>query len=228
MSTRPSATRASRSARRRRQRGFTLIEVMMALTILTIGILGIISMQKSAVVTNNDAQQFTVATQIARTWIDRLNRDATKWNHPSVQQTASDLAADTVWLSAVDVPSLNYPKWFRPAAVNWASGLNESPAFDRNGNDIAYTNGASLLNDTVYCTHVRLRWIYPAQLIRAEVRVFWRKKSVSAGYGPAIGWTSSMCPAGSASTAASDTLGQDSTDFRWVYAVTSVARQGPQ
>jgi type IV pilus assembly protein PilV len=223
-----SLRRAQRRVDRRRQRGFTLIEVMMALTILTIGILGIISMQKSAVVTNNDAQQFTVATQIARTWIDRLNRDATRWNHPSVQQTASDLASDTIWLNAVDVASLNYPKWFQPAAMNWVSGLAESPAFDRNGNDIASTNGTALLNDTVYCTHVRLRWVYPAELIRAEVRVFWRKKSVSASYGTVVGWTGSMCPATTTSTAVSAALGQDSTDFRWVYAVTSIARQGPQ
>lgn len=217
-----------RKAQRRRQRGFTLIEVMMALTILTIGILGIISMQKSAVVTNNDAQQFTVATHIARTWIDRLARDSTKWNHPSVQQSSSDLSSDTRWLGAVESGTLNFPKWFIPAGVTWPTGLSESPAFDRNGNDIAATNAAALLNDTVYCTHVRLRWVYPDQLIRAEVRVLWRKRSVSADYGTVIGWTNSLCPVTSASSVVGPALGADSTDFRWVYAVTSIARQGPK
>jgi prepilin-type N-terminal cleavage/methylation domain-containing protein len=219
-----------RTAPRRRQRGFTLIEVMMALTILTIGILGIISMQKSAVVTNNDAQQFTVATQLARTWLDRLNRDATKWNHPSVQQSTSDLADDTLWLKAVDDGALNYPKWFIPAGVNWlTTGLSESPAFDRSGNDVPYTDSAALIANTVYCTNVRLRWIYPSQLIRAEVRVYWRKRNVSAGYGTVIGnFAGQMCPAASSSSAVSAALGQDSTDFRWVYAVTSIARQGPK
>ncbi len=225
----PSSLLSKRAPKRPRgARGFTLIEVMMALTILTIGILGIISMQKSAVVTNNDAQQFTVATQLARTWLDRLNRDSTVWNHPSVQQAASDIA-DTLWLKAVNDGSLNYPKWFVPAAVDW-TGFSESPAFDRNGADIAASASAALLNDTVYCTHVRLRWIYPDQLIRAEVRVFWRKKSLGAGstYGTNVGFTSNMCPATGTSSVANAVMGQDTANFRWVYAVTSIARQGPK
>src|SRR5262249_55736592 len=57
--------------------------------------------------------------------------------------------------------------------------LNISPAFDALGNDVLPT-AANFAQDSVFCTHVRLTWLYgpppnvkPPYLIRAEVRVFW-------------------------------------------------------
>ncbi len=222
-------TMAPSSAHRRaRRRGFTLIEVMMALTILTIGILGVVSMQKAAVVTDNDAQQFTIATQLARTWLDRLTRDATTWNHPSSISSTSNINT-TVWLQLVNAAASSFPNWYLPTSNDiLPPTLVESPAFDRNGVDISTQSKAALVSGAVYCTHLRLRYIYTDQLIRAEVRVLWRKRSLGnpTTYATEVGFNNSFCdPA--AVQANVNAIGQDQANFHFVYAATTIARQGP-
>jgi type IV pilus assembly protein PilV len=159
-----------------KQRGYTVIEVMIALTLLAVGTSGIIAMQKVTAIANRDAKSLVVATQVARTWIERLRADATQWNHPSPTSPESDLA-DTRWLKTVN------GVWFRPN-----DDLAGSPAADALGNDVRDTD----LANAVFCTNVRLTWPYgpppgapPPYLIRAEVRVYWMRDggggSVEAG-----------------------------------------------
>jgi prepilin-type N-terminal cleavage/methylation domain-containing protein len=150
--------------RARASRGYTVVEVMIALALLTVGTSGIIAMQKVTAIANRDAKTLVIATQVARTWIERLRADATQWNHPSFANPESDLA-DTRWLKTVN------GVWFRPA-----DDLAGSPAADALGNDVRDTDLAS----AVFCTNVRLNWLYgpppgspPPYLIRAEVRVYW-------------------------------------------------------
>jgi type IV pilus assembly protein PilV len=147
-----------------RSRGYTVIEVMIALTLLAIGTMGIIAMQKVTAIANRDAKNLVVANQVARTWLERLRTDAVQWNHPSVDRATSDLG-DTKWLSQVD------GQWFRPA--DDAMG---SPTADALGNDVRDAD----LSPGVFCTNVRLAWLYgpppgtpPPYLIRAEVRTYW-------------------------------------------------------
>ena len=62
-------------------RGYTIVELMMAITVLAIGVSGIIAMQKITVASNLHAKKLAIATQIARAWQDRLAVDASLWNH---------------------------------------------------------------------------------------------------------------------------------------------------
>jgi type IV pilus assembly protein PilV len=144
------------------RRGYTVIEVMIALTILAIGTSGIIAMQKVTAVANRDAKNLVVANQVARTWIERLRADGARWNHPSPVNPDSDLA-DTRWLNRVD------GQWFRPTDDPLGS-----PTADALGNDVVDAQ----VTRGVFCTNVRLTWLYgpppgtpPPYLIRAEVRV---------------------------------------------------------
>jgi prepilin-type N-terminal cleavage/methylation domain-containing protein len=157
-------------------RGYTVIEVMIALTLLAIGTSGVIAMQKVTAIANRDAKSLVMATQIARTWIERLRVDATQWNHPSAVNPNDDLA-DTRWLKTIN------GVWFRPT-----DDLAGSPAADALGNDVRDTD----LANAAFCTNVRLTWMYgpapttpPPYLIRAEVRVYWLRDggggSVEAG-----------------------------------------------
>jgi type IV pilus assembly protein PilV len=165
-------------ARGRGRRGYTVIEVMIALTLLAVGTSGVIAMQKVTAIANRDARCLVVATQIARSWIERLRADATQWNHPSAIDQNSDLD-DTRWLKSVS------GVWFRPA-----DDLAGSPAADALGNDVRDTD----LANAAFCTNIRLAWLYgpppastspPPYLIRAEVRVYWLRDggggSVEAG-----------------------------------------------
>jgi type IV pilus assembly protein PilV len=149
-------------------RGYTMIEVMIALTLLAVGTSGIIAMQKVTTIANRDAKTLVIANQVARTWVERLRADATQWNHPSPSSDASDLS-DTRWLKTIN------GTWFRP--TDDAAG---SPTADALGNDVRDTD----LANGIFCTNLRLTWLYgppssnvpPPYLIRAEVRVYWLRQ----------------------------------------------------
>lgn len=147
-------------------RGYTVIEVMIALTLLAIGTTGIIAMQKVTTVANRDAKNLVIANQLARGWLERLRADAVQWNHPSPIKSTSDLG-ETKWLNNVD------GNWFRPTDDPLGS-----PTADALGNDVRDAD----LSPGVFCSNVRLTWLYgpavtapPPYLIRAEVRVYWAR-----------------------------------------------------
>lgn len=151
------------------QRGYTIIELMMALTVLAIGVSGIIAMQKITVTTNQHAKNLALATHIAQAWQEQLALDAASWNHPSPQNGASDLP-QTRWLNNVGLGT-----WFRPshdATVMFGAG------FDALGNVVTDAD----FEQAAFCTHIRLTWLYPQTngngLIRSEVRVFWPRSSM--------------------------------------------------
>lgn len=64
-----------------RQAGYTLVEVMMSLTVLAIGAAGIFSLQTVAIGGNADSANLTAATNLARLWMDQLKTDAVSWNN---------------------------------------------------------------------------------------------------------------------------------------------------
>jgi type IV pilus assembly protein PilV len=154
-------------------RGYTFVELLMALLIFSIGVTGVIAMQKITVTSNQHAKDLAIATQLAQAWIDQLHADAIAWNHPSASQAANDLA-ETAWLSNVAVNNNN---WMLPAYVATRSF---GPGFDVQGNPLDPSDAAS--PSVKFCTHLRLSWLYQPLatstitgngLIRAEVRVFW-------------------------------------------------------
>ena len=155
------------------RRGYTVIEVMIAIALLGIASSGIIALQKVTAIGNLRAKSLSTADQIARTWIERLHGDATAWNYPS--PSAPGVVSNinqTVWLANANT---NANAWFRPA-----ENPRGTAAFDVLGNDIPDANAAN----AAYCANVRLAWLYPNTLIRADVRVFWLREG---GAGPVGG-----------------------------------------
>jgi prepilin-type N-terminal cleavage/methylation domain-containing protein len=152
---------------RQRARGFTAVELLMAISIFAIGVSGIIAMQKVMVNANSHAKNLNIATHIAQATLDQLATDAVAWNHPSPSKPVSDLGTDTDWLKEINGTE---GVWFRP---NFIVNRGFGAGFDALGNPVTDANAA----DAVFCTHVRLQWLYPEVngngLIRAEVRVFW-------------------------------------------------------
>jgi prepilin-type N-terminal cleavage/methylation domain-containing protein len=156
------------------RRGYTIVELMMAIAVMAIGVTGIIAMQKVTLTANQHAKHLSVATQVASAWLDMLAADALQWNRPNRSGGASDLA-QTSWLNNVN------GAWFRPAHV---PGMEFGPGFDGLGNPVAVADMAN----AVYCTHLRLTWLVPEVstvtgngLIRAEVRVFWLREGGPGG-----------------------------------------------
>jgi len=157
--------------KRPRQRGYTAVELMMAIGIFGIGVTGIIAMQKMTVVSNQHAKNLSIATHIAESWLDMLATDAVMWNHPSPQNAIPDIG-QTTWLQSVKLNANTANDWILPT---YSTVLAFGPAFDALGNPV---DPAAAPNSVAFCSHLRLSWLYQPTvsgngLIRAEVRVFW-------------------------------------------------------
>ncbi len=192
-----------------RRRGFTIVELMMALTILAIGVSGIVAMQKVTLASNQHAKDLALATHIAQAWVEQLNADAAAWNHPSQSNTARDIG-ETNWLGVADT---NENVWFRPSYV---AALDFGPSFDALGNVVTDADVANAR----FCTNIRLSWLYPDTagngLIRAEVRVFWLREGAGGGIN-----NNSVCDPKNNAT----TIGQAFDKYHFVYEATAIKQE---
>jgi prepilin-type N-terminal cleavage/methylation domain-containing protein len=148
-------------AHKKRARGYTAVEVLMAMAVLAVGGAGVIAMQRAAVQGNDDARKMDMANTIGREWLERLRRDAMLWTLPNAADRSTNNMANAKFLDGHVTG-----EWFFPSD-HQALGL--SPGFDILGRDLA----ANDLKDAQFCVNVRLSWLVTSQLIRAEVRVFW-------------------------------------------------------
>jgi len=142
--------------RRWRARGYTLVELMMALALFAIAVVGIIAMQKITITSNAHAKNMAMAQRIAQAWAGQLEMDATAWRS----------AFGAGWLNDANV-------WQRPPHI---PARSFGGAFDALGNPLADADVAQAR----FCTHVRMAWLYPSTMdvggngmLRAEIRVFW-------------------------------------------------------
>lgn len=159
---------------RRALRGYTLVEVMVAIAVMAIGVTGILSMQNASLLANRRAQEVTMATSLAGRWQEILRTDSLGWNRPTQRNTVADLGSDTRHLCALvgcGGGAGRADQWFVPV-VNLP---NESAAYDHWGREVAL--GA---REAKYCVNLRLTWLRQPSLnpidqglIRAEVRVWW-------------------------------------------------------
>jgi type II secretory pathway pseudopilin PulG len=143
--------------------GYTVIEVIMAMSVLAIGATGIIAMQKATLVGNVNARDLAVANGIAATWMERLRQDSLQWVVNANDGT--NTIAGTTWLNVVgqDFPAVvgDEGKWILPMV---SGGMQ--PQFDVTGND------TTVAGEVGFCTHIRLTQLLD-KTIRADVRVFW-------------------------------------------------------
>ena len=143
----------------------------MAMTVMAIGGAAVMTMQKTSVVGNVDARKADVANSIARTWVERLQRDSMQWTLPGPEGGNSNLANALILANVNAAPG----RWFLPLQETGQTGGPDtmSPAFDILGRDLPQTSFAS----ADFCVNVRLTWLpqppSPLDLIRADVRVIW-------------------------------------------------------
>ena len=185
-------------------RGYTVVELMMSLSVLAIGVSGIIAMQKVTVASNQHAKNLAIATAIAEAWADALAADSSSWN------SDTDLGS-TTWLSAV--PDAN-PAWTRPAHSNT---LSFGPGFSALGDPVTDMTLAR------FCTNVRLTWVRRTDqvpgsgLIRAEVRVFWKRDNA---------FTQNAIPANVCAVSNTPSTVEENADgYHFVFLTTAVSQQ---
>ncbi|HVY27710.1 MAG TPA: prepilin-type N-terminal cleavage/methylation domain-containing protein [Polyangiaceae bacterium] len=185
-------------AQGRRQRGYTLVEIMMALAIFMVAMLGMFTMQKAAVSANMHARSAGLAQHLARSWASQLEMDATQWR--------ATQAGD--WVNGVGQGS-----WLRPAYV---VSRNFGARFDALGNPLKDTPEDQAL--TRFCTNVRLTplpldtmGLAGNGVLRAEIRVYWLRDGASP--------TLPFCTEDAAQAAL---LGLRSDLYQFVYITTAV------
>jgi prepilin-type N-terminal cleavage/methylation domain-containing protein len=183
-----------RSQRRATERGYTLVELMMALALFTVAMLGIISMQKLVATTNAHAKNLAIAERIARSWSAQLQLDSTRWNNSL-----------TGWLN-------ESAKWQRPG---YNADRTFGAAFDGLGNPLSETSAD--LAQARFCTHVRMSWLYPTTsgvtgsgMLRAEIRVFWLREGEAT-----LGNTAGIC--GAQTEEQAKNIGNASDRYHFVY-----------
>jgi prepilin-type N-terminal cleavage/methylation domain-containing protein len=161
----------------RTRAGFTLVEVMVSLGVMTVGAMAIIAMQQQTTRANVHAREVTVATQIAQNVIERLKLEAISWN--SVSAPATDLVNAPSLLAVVGSPANSFMS-LTPRSIA-SAGITRvlSNAFDYYGADVTMTGAdAATLARVHYCASYRLSWIYNNfRALRADVRVWWSKSA---------------------------------------------------
>jgi hypothetical protein len=144
----------------RRLRAYTAVEVLMAMAVLAVGVVGIASMEKITVASSLHAKNLATATHIGQAWIGLLEGEATVWG-------SDGLLTRTTWLAQ----GAGQPDWFRPT---YDATQLFGPAFDALGNPVTDANQT---NNAKYCVDLRFSPLNTttagAGLIRVEARVIW-------------------------------------------------------
>jgi prepilin-type N-terminal cleavage/methylation domain-containing protein len=194
-------------------RGYTAVEVLMAMTVMAIGAASVISMQKASMQGNLDARKTDVANSIARTWIERIQRDAMQWTQPGPNSPSNALPGNLSAALVLNAAAATPNAWILPNQyLTSTTNPPESPGFDILGRDLVNDD----LPNALFCVGVRLVWLdgNPGQLARVDVRVLW-PRGISSNPG-------NVCTAATAQNPPPDPL-----TYHSVYLTTAV-RGNPQ
>ncbi len=142
-----------------RRAGFTLIAVMVAVGLMTVGALAIMAMQEASTRGNVEARQIGTATELTSRWMERLRRDALAWNSTN---TGTSFLGNTTYLSELGTSPTS--GWFRPT---WDGRIGAG--FD-------WTGLPTNVDDQMqYCTLLQLTWVRSGALMRADVITWWHR-----------------------------------------------------
>ena len=161
------------------RRGYTMVEVMMGLSILAIGSVSIIGLQKYAAMGTMTSRHITSASAISAGVLEAMNAESLSWVGNGAPAAVPDPAL-MPWLGSalLAADTLSEGLWTRPTIV--AGTFN---AFTIEG--VPMDSGAPTA-PTAYCSHVRAAWLglqdqiilgddLDAKAVRVEVRTFWAK-----------------------------------------------------
>lgn len=160
----------------KRRDGFTLVEVMVSLGVMTIGAMALMAMQQQTTRANIHAREMTMATQIAQNWVERLKLDAMQWT--TTQGTVNNDLANTTYLQAILAnpgDGVFQQVLFTPlGSTTRFAGYNYlGDEIDPSAAPDEVSSGALASQTLRYCASYRMSWVYLRRAMRADVRVWW-------------------------------------------------------
>jgi prepilin-type N-terminal cleavage/methylation domain-containing protein len=161
-----------------RRQGFTLVEVMVSLGVMTISAMALFGMQAQATRANGRARDMTMASQIAQNVVERLKLDGLIWNTITPNDPADLVLTETLKSIALATPGnfMTLPERSEPRSGKTAALSN---AFNQFGDDVLTAGATSAALAAIrYCASMRLAWVYDShRVMRADVRVWWSKEA---------------------------------------------------
>jgi type IV pilus assembly protein PilV len=174
----------------RRRQGFTVIEVMVAIGVMTVGVMAIIGMQVQAQRQNQLAREFQLAMQFAQSWSERLKVDALLWTDVATANgsvTTAQALQNTRYLGALLGNGTNFVP-IVPAATSFHKQGATPQGYDlpSTGSQLTYPDplNPSATRIQSFCADARVAWVYFGRALRADVRVFWPKPGVDSTQPP--------------------------------------------
>jgi prepilin-type N-terminal cleavage/methylation domain-containing protein len=160
-----------RAGIRKPSRGYSVVEVMMAMALLGLGSVGVLAALRTVAIGGVGVRDFDAATNLAQSWADRMRADATAWISTSTFGGALMLGRGAD--GNAFVPSQAY------------GSVTVQGAADIRGADVA-PNAAA----TRYCSALRYRCITggapnaACAAVVASVAVFWPREGTTAAPNP--------------------------------------------
>jgi len=152
------------------RRGYTITELLMSLSVLAVGVAGVIAMQRVTLAANRHAKEVAIATRVAQAWADQLTADGMLW---TVDASGNSTLANTAWLKKA-TPTDITGTWFTPT---YSDKLGVGPAFGALGQPVKDPTLGH------FCANLRLAFLQSETtptlgngLLRGQVRVFWRRE----------------------------------------------------
>lgn len=118
------------------QKGFTLIEVLVALVVMSIGLLGLAALQLQGMKYNSDAYFRTQATTLAYDMIDRMRANATAARSGLYAATAAPTSAtncETSACSAAQVAQYDLHRWYQALAARLPKPIDQPSSIQSTG-----------------------------------------------------------------------------------------------
>lgn len=152
---------------RSRRAGFTMVEVLIAVLVLTLAVMGGSSLQSASSRANVTARHRNHAVDFLQTWLERVKLDGMAWQTPEAQPSLFVGRTDNAWFHLTDSDT----------ALNGVGTM----AADFWGNDIADAAAGAALRRVRFCVDLRGQILSTMpQTMRADVRVWWHREGVSA------------------------------------------------
>ena len=151
--------------------GYSLVEVLIAVVVTTVGLLALINLQVGTLHAVNSSKNLTLATNMAEHFLESLKAEGVAWNTDATVMLTQ--TATFPRLRFVGNPVEGGGSGWLRAYLSTGLDKRVGPM----GNDSLMDNGIFSevpgARNRSFCLHYRLTWVVPDYLIRADVRALW-------------------------------------------------------